>query len=93
MILAVRKLDFVEDVLVPEPGDYIHVQLSPRLTSVLPPAYGVMRIPRSEFNLEKAVSEFAIVVERLQYLADTAQEQLRSAKKQVRNENKRRHYD
>ncbi|UFH52582.1 hypothetical protein [Spirosoma sp. KNUC1025] len=88
-----KQLDFVDEIQFPDDTSYVHILLAPRLTAVLPPAYNVLQIPRSDFTVERVISDYAIVVEKLQELADTAHEMLGSALKQTGIDGERREYD
>ena len=89
--MAVQNLDFVNHVAVPaNDKQNVYIELSPRLM----PVASFFTVERSAFSVEEVIRRYeAEVVEKLRTFADDAEDMLRSARKQVKNESKRRHYD
>ena len=85
--MRVYQLDFVDQVNVPANVPYVFIELSPGLTAVLPAHLAVMKVLRSALSVEQVITKFEEeVVEHLTRASDLAQEQLRSAKWQMRRQ-------
>ncbi|QMW06400.1 hypothetical protein [Spirosoma foliorum] len=84
-VLAVNSLPFVDTVNVPANVGIAFVELSPRLTEVLPPARSVLQINRDDFSVEEVIRLYNVyVVEHLNEVAGLAHQLLREAQYQQR---------